>query len=167
MFLLKLSFLDFPHGSDSKESSCNAREPGPIPGLRRSPGEGNGNPLHHPCLENSMDRGPWRVTVHGVAKSQTRLRRLSTHKKKKIYLTSWKKNKSQRKVRYRKQYEKRVKVISLCVDWILQKLINNNNDLKVKSLDATMWKLEEWRREGSEGKKVVLRFLSCFRRKYY
>ena len=92
---------------------------------------------------------------------------LARTKKKKIYLTSWKKNKSQRKVRYRKQYEKRVKVISLCVDWILQKLINNNNDLKVKSLDATMWKLEEWRREGSEGKKVVLRFLSCFRRKYY
>ena len=45
-----------------------------IPGLGRSPGEGNGNPLQYPCLENPMDRGAWQATVHGVAKSQTRLR---------------------------------------------------------------------------------------------
>ena len=44
-----------------------------IPGSGRSPGEGNGNPLQYSCLENSMDRGPWWVTVHGVTKSQTRL----------------------------------------------------------------------------------------------
>ena len=42
-----------------------------IPGLGRSPGEGNGNPLQYSCLENSMDRGSWQATVHGVAKSQT------------------------------------------------------------------------------------------------
>ena len=43
---------------------------GSIPGLGRSPGEGNGNPLQYSCLVNSMDRGTWRATVHGVAKSQ-------------------------------------------------------------------------------------------------
>ena len=45
----------------------------------RSPGEGNGNPLQYSCLENSVDRGAWQATVHGVAKSQTQLKRLSTH----------------------------------------------------------------------------------------
>ena len=44
-----------------------------MPGLERSPGEGNGNPLQYSCLENSIDRESWRVTVHGVAKSQTQL----------------------------------------------------------------------------------------------
>ena len=46
---------------------------GSIPGLGRSPGEGNGNPLQYSCLENSMDRGAWQATVHGVAKCQTRV----------------------------------------------------------------------------------------------
>ena len=51
------------------DSACNAGDPGSTPGLGRSPGEGNGNPLQYSCLENSMDRGPWRgTTVHGVAK---------------------------------------------------------------------------------------------------
>ena len=59
------------HGvSKSKESACNAGDPGLIPGSRRSPGEGNGNPLQQSCLENSMDRGAWWTTVHGFAKSQ-------------------------------------------------------------------------------------------------
>ena len=49
------------------------RDPGSIPGLGRSPGEGNGNPLQYSCLENPMDEGTWQTTVHGVAKSQTRL----------------------------------------------------------------------------------------------
>ena len=49
-----------------------------IPGLGRSPGEGHGNPLYYSCLENLKDRGVWQATVHGVAKSQTRLKRLST-----------------------------------------------------------------------------------------
>ena len=44
--------------SDGKESACNAGDPSAIPGLERSPGEGNGNPLQYSCLENSMDR-PW------------------------------------------------------------------------------------------------------------
>ena len=62
---------DFPGGSDSQESACNVGDLGLIPGLRRSPGEGNGYPLQYSCLENPMDRGTWKATVHGVAKSQT------------------------------------------------------------------------------------------------
>ena len=54
------------------------RDTGSIPGLGRSPGEGNGNSLQYSCLENPMDRGAWRATVHRVAKSWTRLKRLST-----------------------------------------------------------------------------------------
>ena len=54
----------------------DARGVGLIPGLGRSPGEGNGNPFVYSCLSNSMDRGAWRATVHGVAKSWTQL---STH----------------------------------------------------------------------------------------
>ena len=62
----------FPGGSDSKESTCNAGDLDSIPGSGRAPGEGDGNPLQY-CLENSMDRGTWQATVHGVAKSQTQL----------------------------------------------------------------------------------------------
>ena len=58
-------------------SAGDIRDTGSIPGLGRSPGEGNGNPLQYPCLENPMDRGAWWVTVHRVAKSQTRQKRLS------------------------------------------------------------------------------------------
>ena len=61
----------FPGGSEVKASACNAGDPGSIPGLGRSPGEGNDNPLQYSCLENSMDGGVWWATVHGVAKSQT------------------------------------------------------------------------------------------------
>ena len=57
----------------------DATDSGLIPGLGRSPGEGNGNPLQYSCLENSMDRGPWQAIVHGAAKSGTRLKRLSMH----------------------------------------------------------------------------------------
>ena len=63
----------FPGDSDRKESSCNAGDPGLIPGLGRSPGEGNGHPTQYSCLENPMDRGSWSATVHGVAKHRTRL----------------------------------------------------------------------------------------------
>ena len=55
--------------SVGKESACSAGNPGSIPGLGRSPGEGNGNPLQYPCLENLMDRGAWWAAVHGVTKS--------------------------------------------------------------------------------------------------
>ena len=69
--ILVLTFLDFPSGSDSKEPACNAGDPGSIPGTRRSPGESNGNPLQYSCLGNSMDRGAWWSTVHGVTESHT------------------------------------------------------------------------------------------------
>ena len=59
--------MGFPGSSDGKESACNARDLGLILGLGRSPGEGNGNPLQYSGLENPMDRGTWRATVHGVA----------------------------------------------------------------------------------------------------
>ena len=51
--------------SDGKESACNARDPGLIPGLGRSPGKRNSNPLQYSCLGNPMDRGAWRATVYG------------------------------------------------------------------------------------------------------
>ena len=63
----------FPGGSDGKDSACNAGDPGSIPGLERSPGEGNGNPLQYSCLENSMERRAWRATAHGVTKNWTQL----------------------------------------------------------------------------------------------
>jgi len=59
-----------PGGSDSKESAGNPGDPGSIPGMGRSPGEGNGNPLQYSCLENPTNRGAWWATVHGIAKSQ-------------------------------------------------------------------------------------------------
>ena len=57
----------------TKESACNVRDPGSIPGSGRSPGEGNGNSLNYSCLENPVDRGVWWATVHGIAKNQTQL----------------------------------------------------------------------------------------------
>ena len=60
-------------------SAGDIRDLGSIPGPGRSPGGGHGNPLQCSCLENPMDRGAWRVMVHGVTKSRTRLKRLSTH----------------------------------------------------------------------------------------
>ena len=65
--------MSFPSGSVGKESACNAGDPGSIPGLERSLGEGNGNPLQYPCLENPMDGGARPDAVHGIEKSQTRL----------------------------------------------------------------------------------------------
>ena len=63
----------FPRKPVGKESACSAGDPGSIPGLGRSPGEGNDNPLQYSCLKNPMDKGTWWSTVHGVAKSWTRL----------------------------------------------------------------------------------------------
>ena len=60
-------------GSAGKESACSEGDLGSIPGLERSSGEGNDNPLQYSCLDNPMDRGAWRATVHGVAKSPIRL----------------------------------------------------------------------------------------------
>ena len=61
--------LGFPGGSDGEESTCKAEDLGSIPGLGRSPKEGNGNSLQESCLENPMDRGAWWATVHRVTKS--------------------------------------------------------------------------------------------------
>ena len=59
--------MDFS-GVNGKESACQAGGMGLIPGLERSPGKGNDNPLQYSCLENPMDREVWRATIHGVTK---------------------------------------------------------------------------------------------------
>ena len=64
--------FSFPDSSVGKEFACNAGDLSSIPGLGRSPGEGNGNPLQYSCLENPKDRGAWQATVNRVA-SWTRL----------------------------------------------------------------------------------------------
>ena len=69
----------FPGDSDGKGATYNAGDLGLIPGWGRSPGEGNGNPLQYSGLENSMDRGAWQATVHGVTKSWTRLSDFHIH----------------------------------------------------------------------------------------
>ena len=64
--------MSFPSGSIGKESACNkgdTRDLGLIPGSGRFPGGGDGNPLQYSCLENPLDRGAWRATIHGVAES--------------------------------------------------------------------------------------------------
>ena len=66
-------FVDFPGGTEGKAFDFNVGDPGSNPGLGRSSGEGNANPLQYSCLENPMDGGAWWATVHRVAKSQTRL----------------------------------------------------------------------------------------------
>ena len=65
--------------SGGRESACSAGDLGSIPGLGRSPGEGDDNPLKYSCLENPMDRGAWWATVYRLAKSQTRLTDTDTH----------------------------------------------------------------------------------------
>ena len=74
--VLFITIVGFPGGSVVRHLPANAGDTGDadlIPGSRRSPGEGKGNPLQYSCLENSMDRGVWWVTVHGIAKSRTQL----------------------------------------------------------------------------------------------
>ena len=71
--------LGLPCSSIGKEPACDAGDQGSIPGLGNSSGEGNGNPLQYSCLENPIDRETWQATVHGVAKSWTRLSDLHTH----------------------------------------------------------------------------------------
>ena len=70
-FALRQLDFSFLGGSDGEEFACNAEHPGSVPGWGRFPGEGNGYPLQYFCLENSMDRGAWRATAHGIVKSQT------------------------------------------------------------------------------------------------
>ena len=74
--------MGFPGGSGVEESACNAAgtgNTGSIPGSGRPPGGGHGNPLQYSCLENPMDKGAWRVTVHSITKSCTQPKRLSMH----------------------------------------------------------------------------------------
>ena len=66
-----MCYYTIPGGSDGKVSAYNVGDLGSIPGSGRSPGKGNGNPLRYSCLENPVDGGSWKATVHGVAKSQT------------------------------------------------------------------------------------------------
>ena len=77
VLLVLILLKGLPGGSDGKASAHNAGDPGSIPRLERSPGEGNGegngSPLQYSCLENSMDGGAWWATVHGVSKSRTQL----------------------------------------------------------------------------------------------
>ena len=71
----------FPSGSAVKEFTCSAGDKGSIPGLGRSPGEGNGNFLQYSCLENPVDTGAWQATVHGVTKELDMTERLNNHNK--------------------------------------------------------------------------------------
>ena len=71
--------MDFPGGSEVTASACNVGDLDLIPGLGRSPGEGNGNPLQHSCLENPMDGEAWWATVHRVTKSRTQLSDFTFH----------------------------------------------------------------------------------------
>ena len=71
--------IGFPGDSVSKEVTCNVGDLGLIPGLGRSFGGGHDNPLNYSCLENSMDRGAWWATVHGVTKNWTQLSNKTQH----------------------------------------------------------------------------------------
>ena len=68
-----------PGGSVVKNPPAKARDEGSVPGMGRSPGEGNNNPLQYPCLGNPMDREVWQATVHEITKSRTRLTNENTH----------------------------------------------------------------------------------------
>ena len=71
--MLSTFVMDFPGGSDGKKSACNVVDLGSVPGVGRSPGDGNDNALQYSHLENPMERGAWWATVHGVAKRRTQL----------------------------------------------------------------------------------------------
>ena len=70
ILLLDIGYRGLPCSPNGKESACNSGDPDLIPGLGRSSGEGNGNPLQYSCLQNPMDRGAWQSTVHGLSKIQ-------------------------------------------------------------------------------------------------
>ena len=83
--LSTLFYRGFPGSSAGKESVCNERDLGLIPGSGRSPGKGNSYSLQYSCLENPMDRGGWQATVHGVTKSWTQLSNWHFHFQRKNY----------------------------------------------------------------------------------
>ena len=80
----------FSGGSDGKEFAYNVGDPGLIPGLGRSPAEGNGNPLQYSCLENPVDEGAWWAAIHGITESDTTelLTHTHTHTHKEVKVTS-------------------------------------------------------------------------------
>ena len=78
----KVISMAFLGGSDGKEPACNVGDLGSIPGLRRFPGGGNGNPLQYSCLENPTDRGTWWTAAHGFAKSDMTEQLTHKHKNK-------------------------------------------------------------------------------------
>ena len=82
------------------------RDSSSTPGLGRSPGGGNGNPLQYSCLENPMDRGAWQVTVHGATKSQTELKQLSKNTHWCFHLEG-----SEREFSFSIEYEARMKLL--------------------------------------------------------
>ena len=88
LFSTSISTLGFPGGSVVKNSPANGGEMGSIPESGRSPGGGYGNPFQDSCLENSTDRGAWKATVHGVAKSQMQLTTHSISKRDKCLTDS-------------------------------------------------------------------------------
>ena len=90
------SFTGFPGGSGGKESVCNVGDPGLIPGLERSPGEGNGNPLQYSCLKNSMDRGAWGLVGYSSwGRKESDMTERLTHTHTKSFMTTTKLFKSQ------------------------------------------------------------------------
>ena len=80
-------------------NASDLRDMGSIPGSRRSPGEGNDNPLQYSCLENLMDRRAWRAIVYGVTKSQTQMKQLSIHTMNKENVNIRRKNKRRKRKR--------------------------------------------------------------------
>ena len=73
LLIKSITVMGFPGGSNGKESACSVGDLGSIPGLGRSPGGGNGNPLQYSCLENSTDREAWMATAHRIPQSWTQL----------------------------------------------------------------------------------------------
>ena len=95
--------MNFPHSLVGKESACNTGDLGSIPGLGRSPREGNGNPLQYTCQENPMDRGAWRTTDPGITKSGTQVKESAVTERLTLSLS-----------KVNPVYQVKVKVIELC-----------------------------------------------------
>ena len=129
---------DFPGGSDSKASVYNVGEPGSIPGLGRSPGEGNGNLLQHSCLENPMDRGACWATVHGGRKESDmtewlRFRFRDDH-------TEWNKSIRERQIPY-----------DITYTWNLNHGTNEPISIYETEPDSQTWRTNLWLQGSGEG----------------
>ena len=110
LLILKLltTLMGFPGGSGGKEFSCNAGDLGLVPGLGRSPGEGNGYPLQYSCLENSTDRGAWRASWWGHKQSDTTEQQTHSYCNIILHERNWKSNKRMKvKIKNWKQFIKK------------------------------------------------------------